>query len=212
MGVDLVIIGNHSIPFKNGEIEDKAKLIELLDSLDLDLFKFIYEIRKKWSSHLYSWKFLDGDDRYTLENQHFETKQYDFEGPFGLLLYINKYYFEFNIGYRESAWFMAKDEIRRDEWRKIIYEVSNVLGGDYVMYFPDNLLSDFARYYPGEYSFPKEMAEHFKTEFNDLDEYIEFMSREYAKPVGLAEGDREYMEGDKHPFIIDRFEDIGNSK
>ena len=38
MGVDLVIIGNHSIPFKNGEIEDKAKLIELLDSLDLDLF------------------------------------------------------------------------------------------------------------------------------------------------------------------------------
>jgi hypothetical protein len=27
MGVNLVIIGNHSIPFKNKELEDKSKLI-----------------------------------------------------------------------------------------------------------------------------------------------------------------------------------------
>jgi len=240
MGVDLVIIGNHSIPFKNKGLEDKSKLADLLNSLKLEESEFIREMGERWNSpneyhreimsknsyekyeieanqrleqvfNIHSWKIIDYDDEYSDEDRHTDSKEYELEGPFGLELYINKYFFEFSIwGYRWSSWFMGNDVIRRDEWRQIISEISTILGGNYVMYFPDSLL-DFADYAPRNYYFPKEMEEHFQTEIKDLDQAIEVISQKWSKPMTLAEGDKEYQEGDKTPFIIDKFEDLNKT-
>jgi hypothetical protein len=211
MGVELTIIGNHSIPFKNKEMEDKSKLVDLLNSLKLEESEFIKEMCKMWYSsnlNIRSWKFVEDED----EDSDYcsDSKQYELEGPFGLKLDINKYFFVFDRWrYRWSFWFMESDEIRRKEWRQVISKTSNILGGNYVMYFPDNLLGgDFAEYSPDYWYFPKEMEEHFQTEIKDLNQLIEVISQKWSKPMTLREGDKEYQEGDKIPFIIDRFEDL----
>lgn len=218
MGVDLTIIGNHSIPFKNMKIEDKSKLIDLLNSLQLEESEFIKEIfEKQYSSKMYnylnirSWKFVENEDEDI--NSRSDSEHYDLIGPFGLELEINKYFFVFDRWRQDwSSWFMASDKIQRKKWRQIISKTSNILGGNYVIYFPDNLLGgDFANYCPDNWYFPNEMEDNFQAEIKDLNQLIEFISQKWAKPMTLAEGDKEYQEGDKTPFIIDRFEDLDNT-
>jgi hypothetical protein len=61
MGVNLIITGKHSIPFKNKEIKDKSKIIDLLNSLKLEESKFLREKCILWhSAYLY---FDDGYGR-----------------------------------------------------------------------------------------------------------------------------------------------------
>ncbi|MCK9500100.1 MAG: hypothetical protein GX793_05720 [Bacteroidales bacterium] len=215
MAVELTVIGNHSIAFRNLEIKDKSKLIDLLNSLKLEDSVFIKEIFNKWypNERQYnlksnSWRFVEEDSE--IMSPCPDSINYELEGPFGLQLEINKYFFVFDrwrCGW--SPWFMASDKTERNEWRKIFSKASNILGGHYVMYFPDNLLGgDLAYYSPDNWCFPNEMEEYFQIQIKDLNHLIEFISEKWDKPMSLAEGVIEYQEGDKVPFIIDKFEDL----
>lgn len=214
MGVDLTVLGDHSIAFRDLEIEDQSKLIDLLNSLKLEDSVFLKEYFNKWypdeseyNSKINTWRFIEDSE---MNRSYPNFKEFHFEGPFGLELDINKYYYVFDRWRCDwSPWFMKSDKTERNEWRKIFSKVSAILGGHYVMYFPDNLLGgDFALYSPDNWFFPDEMENHFQTQMKDLNQVIEFISENWAKPMTLSEGDIEYWEGDKTPFIIDRFEDL----
>ena len=218
MSVQLTVIGNHSIAFRNLEIEDKSKLIDLLNSLRLEdsvflkeLFNKRYPEKSEYNSKINSWRFIEEDSEMISPCPNF--KEYELEGPFGLELDINKYYYVFDRWRCDwIPWFMPSDKTERNEWRKIFSKVSGILGGHYVMYFPDNLLGgDFALYSPDNWCFPDEMENHFQTQIKDLNQVIEFISEKWAKPMTLAEGDIECQEGDKTPFVIDQFEDLNET-
>ena len=228
MGKDLVIIGKHSIPFKNKEIERKSNVIDLLNSLKLENSEFLLEMCKTWNSSfknenekirkeeeqelerclkIFSWKFTELED----DECCFDSKQYILEGPYGLDLELNKYFFVFHIWIgRYYQWFDKKDTyalLWREKWRLIISKITNILGGDYAMYFPDNM-SDLSIYLPWDYYFPNEMVEHLKTEIKDLDQVVEVISERYSKPITLTEADKMFEERKKDPFVVDRFEDL----
>ncbi|NLA25443.1 MAG: hypothetical protein GX879_10805 [Bacteroidales bacterium] len=215
MSVYLTIIGNHSIPFKNKELEDKSKLIDLLNSLKLEESSFLkeeltvrYSSNKHCNSSFYSWSFIENEDDYSVPCS--DSEHYELKGPFGLELEINKHFFVFDRWrYSWYYWFIESNEIFLKEWRQIISKTSKILGGDYVMYFPDNLLGgDLANYSPDNWAFPKGIEANFQTKIKDLNQLIEFISQQWSKPFTFAEGYKEYLEGDKVPFILDRFEDL----
>jgi hypothetical protein len=236
MGKDLVIIGKSSVSFRNKEIENKSRIIDLLNSLKLENSEFLKEMCIKWNSpnsyysqhmkgkqyeeykkqkeqelerclKVLSWQFSEYED----DEYCYDSKQYYLEGPYGLNLEINKYFFEVSIWIgRYFHWFNTNDDYNvlwREKWRLIIYKITNILGGEYVMYFPDNA-SDISIYLPCDYCFPKEMEEHLKADIKDLDQVVELISERYSQPINLAEADKLFEIRDKDPFVIDRFEDL----
>ncbi|MBZ4674683.1 MAG: hypothetical protein ACOYU1_09500 [Bacteroidota bacterium] len=228
MSVDLSIIGNHSMRFKEKEIADKSYLLELLNSLRLENSEFLKEMCIEWNSlYKYEKRKMSKKEKQKLENclnikgwkideykdddYCYDSLHYYLEGPYGLRLEINRYYFELSIWVgRYYHWFTRKEKediLWREKWRLIIYKITNILGGKYVMYFPDNM-SDLSAYWPCNYTFPKEMAEYFHREINDLNQVIQLISENYDKPLTLKEADRMYETMDKDPFVIDYFEDL----
>lgn len=254
MGVDLTIIGKHSIPFKNKEIESRAQILDLLNSLELEKSEFLKEMCKLWNSgpkysdyskhgfskkyakeleeadekrrkanekelerclKIHSWNFgdygryEDYDDDYCSDSKH-----YFLEGTYGLSIEINKHFFEISIWVgRYYHWFKTSDDydvLWREKWRMIVYKITNILGGNYVMYLPDNAF-ELSAYVPTNYCFPKDIEEYYKTEIKDLDQYVVFISEKYSKPLTLAEADKifdERYENGECPFVLDRFEDF----
>ena len=249
MGVDLTIIGKHSIPFKNKEIESRAQILDLLNSLELEKSEFLKEMCKLWNSgpkycdyskhgftkkyakeleeadekrrkanekelerclKIHSWNFgdygryEDYDDDYCSDSKH-----YFLEGTYGLSIEINKHFFEISIWVgRYYHWFKTSDDYNvlwREKWRMIVYKITNILGGNYVMYYPD-----LSIYLPSNYCFPKEMEEHFQTEIKNLDQVIELISEKYSNPLTLVEADKIFKEKKSidEPFVVDRFEDL----
>ncbi len=101
MAVELTVIGNHSIAFRNLEIEDKSKLIDLLNSLRLEDSAFIKEMFNKWypNERQYnlktnSWRFIEEDSKMMSPCPY--AKRHKLVGPFGLQFDINKYFFVFD--------------------------------------------------------------------------------------------------------------------
>ena len=219
------------MPFKNKEIESKSQIVDLLNSLKLEESEFLIEKRKIWNSaHLYNdwgegfrkkneeelerslkihswnfgnyWNIEDSEDDYCTDSKH-----YYLEGPYGLDLEINKYFLEISIWVnRYYQWFNISkdfDVLWREKWRLIVFEIINILGGDYVMYFPDTSI-----YLPRNYCFPTEMEEYFKTGIKDLDQVVELISEKHSKPLTLAEADKMFETSDEDLFVIDRFDDI----
>ena len=227
MGVDLTIIGNHSIPFRNKEIESKTNIVDLLNSLKFEESEFLIGKRKLWNSaHLYSdvwgeefrrrneeelerclkihsWQFKDYED----DNYCSDSKHYSLVGPYGLNLQMNKYFFDISIWVsRYHNWFNTKEDydvLWRDKWRFIVYKVTNILGGNYVIYLPD-----ISMYSPIDYCFPKEMEEHLQVDIKDLDHLIKVISEKHSKPIKLAEADKMFNKSHKELFVIDKFEDL----
>jgi hypothetical protein len=249
MGVDLTIIGKHSIPFKNKKIESMARILDLLNSLELEKSEFLKEMCKQWYSgpqyrdytewgynkkdakkheeadekrrkaneeelerclKIHSWNFEDYDD----DDYYSDSKRYYLEGTCGLTININKHFFEVSIFVnRYYHWFKTGDDydvLWREKWRLIVYKITNILGGDYVMYFPDNN-DELEIYIPDSYHFPKEMEEHFKTKIENLDQLVELISERHSKPIALVEADKVFVEryeNNNCPFVLDRFEDL----
>ncbi len=220
MGVYLLIIGKHSIPFKDKRIENESKFLCLLNSLKLEDSKFLKDSCQEWFSKphrdkdevekylkMRSWNFDD-----FFEDYEDPINRFFLEGPYGLLsLSLNEYFFELMPCTGSYLhWFNAYenfDILSREKWRLIVYKIMNILGGNYVMYFPDNML-DLDEYSPRNYDFPKEMSEYFQAKINDLDDLIELISCRYSKPLTLVEADKAFNNLDKNPFVIDRFEDL----
>jgi len=254
MGVDLTIIGNHSIPFNNEEIESGVKILDLLNSLELEKSEFLKEKCKLWHSgpphcdwnkygfrKKYTKELEEADEKRRKENEkelerslqilswrfgyywNFEvfddddcsdSKHYFLTGPYGLRLEINKYFLEISIWVnRYYHWFNTNDDydiLWRETWRLVVYKIVNALGGDYVMYFPDNN-DKLETYIPHNYYFPKEMEEHFKTKIENLDQLVELISERHSKPITLVEADKifvERYENNNCSFVLDRFEDL----
>ncbi|MCL2074794.1 MAG: hypothetical protein FWH18_12820 [Marinilabiliaceae bacterium] len=236
MGVDLIIVGKHSIPFKSKEIESKSQIVGLLNSLKFEESEFLIESRKIWNSaHLHSdwgeefqrkneeelarclkirsWQFYS-HDRYDYEDDDYcpHTRHYFLEGPYGLELGINKFFFEIDIWVnRYHHWFKANDDYNvlwREKWRQVVYKVTSILGGDYVMYFPDSSYK-LSGYLPCQWFFTDVMQEYLQTPNIGLDKYVEIISERYAKPITLAKADKIFAyDLEKTPFIVDRFEDL----
>ena len=234
MGVDLWIIGNHSIPFKGRKIENKSKVIDLLNSLQLEKSEFLIETRKKWftpdaeyytsfmgekyyekyakeeKEQLEKYLQLQSWTVYEEEESELDSNQYFFEGPYGLEVDINKYFSWISIWIgRYRHWFYSSENYDiqwREKWRLIVYKITNILGGNYVMYFPDNM-SDLDEYLPSNY-FPKETNSRPQYEVNTLEQLAEIISKKYSKPLSLSEADEIFEKRNIDPFVIDRFEDL----
>ena len=129
-------------------------------------------------------------------------------------LEINKHFFKLSIFVsRYWFWFKTSDDydvLWREKWRLIVYKIANILGGDYVMYFPDNAF-ELSGYLPANFCFPKDIEEHYKTKIKDLDQFVSLISKEYSNLLTLAEADKifvESYENNECPFVLDRFEDL----
>ena len=235
MGVDLTIIGKHSIPFKGKEIKNKSKVIDLLNFLELEKSKFIREKCILWNSaHLYlddwgrtfrkrcnkelersirirSWKFED----YEEDDWYSNSLRYHIEGPFGLNLEINKYFFELSIFVgRYYHWFNTgvDFDIRwREKWRMIVHDITTILGGDFVTYFPDNAV-ELSGYLPTEFFYDSdEMSEKNAKKIKKLEHVLDIISEQYSKPQTLTEADKNFTTIYEAPFVIDRFENLNKT-
>lgn len=229
MGVALSIIGKHSVPFSNGELKDKSSFIDLLNSLELGKSEFLKEMCISWNTSyihhkgeaarrekeqlerclkMESWKieFEEVDNCCSDDSMHYEL-----EGPYGLTLELNNYYFEISIWIgRYYQWFVKDEDDHiswREKWRLIIYKITNILGGDYVLYFPDSM-SDLSCYWPRNFSFPKEMEEDLHCNIKNLDQAVEAISKIYTEPITLSEADKTHERKNKDPFVVDKFEDL----
>lgn len=235
MSVDLWIFGNHSISFKGRKIENSSSVIDLLNSLEFEKSEFLIERCKDYftpDAEYYKSNF--GEEYYDnyakkrkeilerfLKKQSwsvyedaetgYDSEEYEFEGPCGLRVKINKYFTMISIWvWRYSFWWSYSSENfdfqKREKWRFIISQITNILGGDYVMYFPDNM-SDLDVYLPTNY-FPKELNKKSQEDVRDLEQLVKIISEKYSKPLGLLEADQLFNELEIDPFVIDRFEDL----
>lgn len=159
MGTDLYQIGNHRIFFNNKHIEETADQIKItLDKTKFPNPEFLKLAALRWANSIpkdtreiyeiktkKDWNFdiiIEEDDA-TRESDYIE-----FYGPFSLNLtfYKNKITF-WNPPYRYRSWY-EMDDTTRDEWRKFMYHVVKLFGGDKVIYLADNghKLEEFTYY------------------------------------------------------------------
>jgi len=234
MSVNLWIFGNHSIPFKDRKIENSSNVIALLNSLEFEKSEFLIERCKEWfTPDVEYYKSNFGEeyyenfakeekkllDRYINkkswsvyedEDSEYDSDEYDFEGPYGIEVTIHKYFFWISIliGRYSHWWSDSKfyDFLMREKWRLIIYKIVNILGGDYVMYFPSNI-TDLDIYLPSNF-FPKELKKQSQEDVKDLEHLVKIISDKYSRPLSLLEADRIFSKLEKVPFVIDRFEDL----
>ena len=168
MGVDLCTYGNHIINFKNRDYE----VIALEIKSNLDNFKFFNEeylrtLMVIWESSIL--KLPYGEE--VLKDKVIETIKeikekkdwewtyhvrhddgYDNIECYGFLNFeldfsTDKIFF-WEPPYRFFGWFRM-DKIIRDEWRKYMYQVIHLFGGNRAIYLPDNMME--AEKYLDEY-------------------------------------------------------------
>jgi len=156
MGVDLCQYGNHTINFHNRSHEEIAEEIKQ----KLDNFHFVNEEYLKLL--MIAWESSYLNDPQALQDKalnainEIKTKKYwewhysivddygynviDFCGflNFHLEFSNDKIYFQ-EPPYRYFGWFYMDKEIR-DEWRKYMYQVINLFGGNRAIYLPDNMM------------------------------------------------------------------------
>ena len=84
-------------------------------------------------------------ENYDEEGEIIENDYYgiEFQGflDFAITFNHNSIYFS-DPPYRYKTWFECENEIR-DEWRKYMYQVIKLFGGDRVIYLPDQRADEF---------------------------------------------------------------------
>lgn len=149
MGTDLFQIGNHKIRFKErpfNELTNEIKII--LDSTVFPNADFLKLASLRWANssprNAREIREIKAKRHWTFkeESEYFnfaEDKQIHFYGPCGLHLTFNEHTITFwNPPYRYGNWFEMEDHVHRDEWRKYMYQVVKLFGGDRVLYAADN--------------------------------------------------------------------------
>jgi len=212
MGTDLCQYGNHNINFNNRSYREVA--IEIKEKLDN--FKFINEEYLKYlvitreeyfmfnrnsafpMSHYQenierfkNTKKWEWDYRITEEKAFMEIELRGFL-DFNLYFYPSSIYFSSSPPYRYSYWFNC-DNVIRDEWRKYMFQIIKLFGGNRVIYLPDQGYDHYLDYFD---QIP------FLT-FEEIESKIE-------KEDGLFKGKIEdfYNDDSIGSFCIDYFHDL----
>jgi hypothetical protein len=146
MGTDIKPIGNHKIKFRGRTFEDLTQEIKIkLDNTIFTNADFLrLEALNDWRNRprqireiktKKDWTFDEEDEFYSFK----EYKDIGFNGPFDLKLYFDKQKITFNNpSCRYSLWFEWYDDVRKDEWRRYMYQIVKLFGGDRVIYLADN--------------------------------------------------------------------------
>jgi hypothetical protein len=221
MGANLFTYGNHKINFKNRNYEEigfeiknklnnykiineeyiKALMIyweksildypEVLKDKVLDT---IFEIKDKKN---WEWNFGIIDKDYWENEYGMENIEYNAINIIGFLgfefVFSNdKIYFKDQPPYRYWGWFNM-EKIVRDEWRKYLFQILNLFGGNRVIYLPDNM-SD---------------AEKYQDDFDLIDSPFEEIEKDLIKEYGQNNYSLDNMtENDGNEYYIDKFENL----
>jgi hypothetical protein len=199
MGTDLHTLGNHNIQFQNRKYSEIAEEIrKKLDTLDLHNSPFLRH-NLIWEAHVYDWKESKEeilkkkdwvyDDEFDLE--HFdENKTIEFHGSLDLEIDFKENLILFwEPSFRYWTWFEPQIEQLRNEWRKFIYHILTLFGGNRVVYLPDNghNLDEF-NYYEGT--------------FEEMEKALEV---KFGKPQKSFSG---VMDNYDNNYFIDYFDDL----
>ncbi len=80
MGVDLWIFGKHTMPFKKKKIEDKSKLLAVLNSLKLEESLFLKDVCLTW--YCSPWRVGDSvEERLKIRSWDFDKFYEGFKDP-----------------------------------------------------------------------------------------------------------------------------------
>jgi hypothetical protein len=222
VGTDLCKYGNHKINFNNRDYEDIARKIKVkLDTLQISnveylRFLVIYDlessikffrrsseaeilekikeykgtIKKEWNYFITDYNDYKKDD----EDDTYDNicKEITFRGLFDFELtftYSSIYFWDSTFRFRN--WFDINKNLR-DEWRKYMYQIITLFGGDRVIYLPD------------------QGADHFLDKFDQLpvisfDEIEKEIINEYGENEKTLEN---FTEEDSIWYYIDNFNDL----
>lgn len=149
MGTDLYQLGNHKIKFKDKHFSELTKEIKYtLDNTVFPNADFLRLAALRWENSKprnvsaireiktkKNWTFREEDEYFNFK----EDKSIEFNGPFNLELTFNEYKITiWNPPCRYWQWFESDDDIHRDEWRKYMFQIVQLFGGDKVVYLADN--------------------------------------------------------------------------
>lgn len=207
MGTDLNQIGNHKIKFKDKTFIDLSNEIkQKLDSLIFPNEKYLRNFALNFANseprnvrkireikEEKNWTYLEENEFYNFA----EDKEIEFFGPFDLNLVFdeNKIWF-YNPSIRYRDWFEpfnTENELFCNEWRKYMYKIVNLFGGNRVIYLADNAhpLEEFL-YLDGTFS-EIELA----------------LKNKFGQPKQTF---KEVADDIKNSYFIDYFKDIEWSK
>jgi len=149
MGTSLYPIGNHNIEFKNKSFLELSKEIKkTLENSPLPNVEFLLDAALEWSkSHPETisdnskietknvWTYEEASEYYNYK----ADKSIDFYGPYDLELSFEEHKIVFfNPHFRYWQWFEGNSFIHRDEWRKYMFHIVTLFGGNRVVYLNDN--------------------------------------------------------------------------
>lgn len=195
MGVDLVPIGNHKISFKNTTIVKLASKItsilnnatfpnpDFLKDFALNSNKYQPDIIREINTKQ-SWAYKICDQDYGTE----KSKSIKLYGPFALTLTFKEHFIRFgNPLYRYWVWF-GYNQLHQNEWRKYMYFIVNLFGGDRVLYAADSsIFLEKYTYYEGSF---------------------EEMERELIEKYGKPKISMDDVDDSKMDYLIDNFNNI----
>ena len=210
MGADLYVYGNHTLNFQTINYEDRSKIIlnkldnftiineeyikalmiywekSILHYPDVLKEKIIEDINKIRNTKTYNWSVgFANEEKYKVNILYGFL---DFELEFS----NDKIYFKEQPPYRYCGWF-SMDKIIRDEWRKYLYQMVKLFGGDRVIYLPDNM------------SYAEKYQDYFDLKDSPFEEIEDDLKKEY----GINNYTLDTMnEDDGNEYYIDKFEDL----
>lgn len=192
MGTSLYISGNHTVKFKE---KNFAELVQEVGD-KLNKIAFVNEdfLRNNATSGDRSagWKAREEDEYYNFS----ESGELEFEGPYGLVITIDKSRVGFNDPARRYYRWFTEEKNTRDQWRIYFYQVLKCLDGNKVIYLADNshYLERYL-YYAFEGSF---------------EEMELLMEKELGKPKKSFDEISDVFDDEDFPFFVDTFSDIYN--
>ncbi len=159
MGVDLVPVGNHKIRFKDKSfIEVANEITTVLNQATFPNAQFLKDFARR-SNKYFPEMIREVESKqhwtYKIRDEYYESEGYrsiDLYGPFDLILTFEDNFIRFgNPRYRFWSWF-EYDQLHQNEWRKYMYFIVNLFGGNRVLYAADssNFLEKYA-YYEGSF-------------------------------------------------------------
>jgi len=208
VGVNLIPLLNHQIPFKGKTLVEVIAIIQpKLDAMELDNRGFLLEYTSDWANvspqqrvalakaKATRWQPLIEDPRY-YDFDTSDSKTIDFDGPYDLRLSFDPHtILSLSPPYRYRQWFGLQNAdgteaiAVRNEWRRYLRQVARTFGGDRALYLADNAHPLTTYWY----------------EDKSVEEIEQQMRQELGEPKKTF---REVYEGKNTDYFVDYFSDI----